>query len=118
MEELFKGESLTIVLRCHNRDGEAENMEGRKVDVVMTDKNGQMVFNFTTHKKEDTEEEVDRRSQIEVKENYLLCPIPYEKMKEIQGVYMVEIRVQQGDFVKIAQVPGVRVLDSITGIMF
>lgn len=111
MEDIFRGESVCVVFRCRNRDGEPEDMSGKVVDVVMTDVNGVVVFSFSTR-------DDDGRRDIRVEGNYLFCPLSYGEMRSIRGVYMVEIRVQEGDVVEIAQVPGVRILDSVTGKRF
>ncbi len=106
-EEFFKGESVCIVLRCRKRDGSPEDMSGKRIDVVMTDSRGGIVFQFSTREYS--------RYPIRVEGHYLFCPLSYSEMRNVQGVYLVEIRVQDGDVVQIAQVPGVRVLDSVTG---
>lgn len=111
MDNIFKGESVCIVFRCRNRSGEPEDMTGKGVDVVMTNVNGAVVFSFSTRKD-------DGRRDIRVDGNYLFCPLSYMEMRNVQGVYMVEIRVQDGDVVEIAQIPGVRVLNSVTGNRF
>lgn len=109
MEEIFRGESLYIVLRCRDRNGNAEDMSGKKVDVVMSDYAGRICFTFSTYD--------ESWRKITVEGNYLLCPVSYGDMRDVRGIYMVEIRVKEGDCVRIAQVPGVRVLDSETGKM-
>ncbi|MCM1031548.1 MAG: hypothetical protein NC410_08950 [Oscillibacter sp.] len=107
MEEIFRGESLYIVLRCRDRNGNPEDMSGKKVDVMLFDAEGNMCFGFSNYD--------ENWAKITVEGNYLLCPIAYESMRDVRGVYMLEIRVKEGDCVRIAQVPGVRVLDSETG---
>lgn len=106
-ELIYRGESLSVVLRCRDRKGEAVDMTGKRADVVMTDRRGETVFWFSTHDAE--------RKGVDVDGNYLSCRLDPSDMAGLQGVYMVEIRVEDGGMVQIAQVPGVRVLDSVTG---
>lgn len=110
MEEIFRGESVCIVFRCRNRDGEPEDMTGKEVNVVMSDPDGRIVYFFGTGD--------GYARPIRVEGNYLYCPLTYLEMGRFRGVYMVEIRVREGDIVSIAQVPGVRVLDSVMGKRF
>lgn len=106
MDEIFSGESQTIVLRCRDANGEPVAMYGRVAEVVMADRFGHVIFDFSTEK------EGNRR--MEVEDHYLLCPVSAADMAKLKGVYLIEIRVTEGDSVQITQVPGIRVLDCIT----
>lgn len=109
-EIIYRGESATIVLRCCNRDGQAVAMAAKEVLVLMVDRRGGTVFEFSTAATGSRKIIVDR--------NYLLCTLTYLDMSRLQGVYLVEIRVKEGEVVQIAQLPGVRIHDSITGKRF
>lgn len=107
-EDIYRGESSTIVLRCRDAKGAAVPMTGKRVEVVVADRLGVPVHYFSTEEKEGCK-------NISVSENYLFCQLTPGEMSALQGLYLVEIRVGDGGMVQIAQVPGVRILDSITG---
>lgn len=108
-EDIYRGESSTIVLRCRDAKGAAVPMAGKRVEVIMAGRRGETVFRFCT------DEEKEACKNISVSANYLFCQITPGEMSALQGVYMVEIRVSHGGIVQIAQLPGVRILDSIMG---
>lgn len=104
---IYRGETLAVVLRCRNQAGGAVDMAGKEVDVVMADRRGRVVFRYSTH------DEAGR--PLAVEGHFVLCRMASGDMAMLQGVYLVEIRVGSGGVVQVAQVPGVRILDSLTG---
>lgn len=104
---IYRGETLTVVLRCRDQSGEPVAMAGKTVDVVMTDRRGQVVFRYST------QDETGR--PLTVEGHFVLCRMESRDMALLQGVYLVEIRVESDGMVQVAQVPGVRILDSVTG---
>lgn len=104
---IYRGETLTLVLRCRNQAGEAVDMSGKEVDVVMTDRRERVLFRYSTYDEESR--------ALTVKGHFVLCRLESKDMASLQGVYLVEIRVGNDGLVQVAQVPGVRILDSVTG---
>lgn len=104
---IYRGETLTVVLRCRNRVGEPVDMTGKAVDVVMTDRRGKVIFRYSTQDEESR--------PLTVEGHFVLCRLESQDMALLQGVYLVEIRVGNDGTVQVAQVPGVRILDSVTG---
>lgn len=142
-EEIYSGESQAIVLRFRDREGQDVDMTGNRVDVVLVDEKGRIVFEFGT--------ETEGEHRILVEGCYLICRLTPAEMTTLHGVYMAEIRVEEAvweyiirpgsparggnvevvpddrpeidrvkidSVVRIAQVPGLRVLDSVTGRRF
>lgn len=109
-ESIYRGESLTIVLRCRDHEGEGIDMSGKKVDVEMVDRKGKTVYSFSTDE--------GALNRVTVDGCYLLCHLAYPETKGLQGVYVVEVRVEEEEIVSIAQLPGVRILDSFIGKKF
>lgn len=111
-EEIFKGESITIILRCRDRKGVAVDMTDKTTQVVLCDRRKRIVFTFST-----ATPVMEGVGEIEILEkNHLLCRLTSADAARLQGVYLLEIRVESGNgVVQIAQVPGVRIQNSITG---
>lgn len=106
-DEIYRGESQTIVFRCHDGNQNPVDMTGKNVIVVMADRRNKVVFEYTTEDK--------GKWKVEVEGNFIFCKVSYIDMQRLKGIYMIEIRVKENDIVQIAQVPGNQVLDSITG---
>lgn len=104
---IYRGETLTVVLRCRDLAGGHVDLAGKEVDVVMADRRGRVVFRYST------QDEAGR--PLTVEGHFVLCRMESRDMALLQGVYLVEIRVGSGGIVQVAQVPGVRILDSLTG---
>ena len=104
---IYRGETLTVVLRCRDQAGEPVDMTGKRVDVVMTDRRERVIFRFSTQDEESR--------ALTVEGHFVLCRLASKDMALLQGVYLVEIRVENDGMVQVAQVPGVRILDSVTG---
>lgn len=141
-EEIYSGESQAIVLRFRDRPGNDVEMTGNRVDVVLADDKGRIVFEFST--------EAEGAHKVLVEGSYLICRFTPAELSTLQGLYMAEIRVEESvweyvtragtggnsqvviepddnpviekvkidSVVRIAQVPGLRVLDSVTGRKF
>lgn len=106
-ETIYGGETLTVVLRCRDRAGEPVDMASKAVDVVMTDRRERVLFRYSTHDEES--------KPLAVEGHFVLCRLESKDMSRLQGVYLVEIRIGGDGMVQVAQVPGVRILDSVTG---
>lgn len=110
-EEIYRGESLTIILRCRDKKGEAVDMTGKTTQVVLCDRRKHVVFIFST-----ATPVSDGVGEIEIRGNHLLCRLTSSDVARLHGVYLLEIRVDNGSgIIQIAQVPGVRILDTVTG---
>lgn len=106
-EEIYSGETATLILRCRDAKGEPLDMAGMRADVVMTGRRGNILIHFSTSD--------PALRPVETMGNYLLCRLSSDDMARLRGLNLVEIRINRGGMVSIAQLPGVRVLDSITG---
>lgn len=109
-ENIHRGESLTIVLRCRDPEKEGIDMSGKKVDVQLVDRKGKTIYSFSTDE--------GALNRVTVEGCYLLCHLAYSEMKGLQGVYMIEVRIEEEGVVRIAQLPGIRILDSFIGKKF
>lgn len=104
---IYKGETLSIVLRCLDGAGEPVELAGKEVEVLMSDRRGKTVFWYSTTSAGTT--------NVQVEGHYVICGVSQQVMAELRGVYLLEIRVSGGGITQIAQVPGVKILDSILG---
>lgn len=76
-ETIYRGETLTVVLRCRDRAGEPVDMAGKAVDVVMTDRRERVLFRYSTHDEESR--------PLTVEGHFVLCRLESKDMSRLQG---------------------------------
>lgn len=109
MGKFYQGESASIVMRCLNDDGETPaEISGKEFSVILRDCFGEVQCRFSTMALENV-------GDIYVHENVLVCRLSNVDTSRLEGAYIIEVKVTEGEVVMIGVTEKLEVIPSIIG---
>lgn len=108
MERIYQGESLNFVFRCRDKHDDPVSMEGYTVSVLLRDGFGKVVYRFSTL-------DLPGVKRVNVSGNVVLCHLDEEDTSRLYGVYVLEVKVTQGDLVMIEMLKRLKIYGSVIG---
>lgn len=100
----YQGESLGIVFRCKNPEGQAVNLENALVEVFLIDEFNVVQKQWSTC-----------NDTLRVKGNVVAGGLPRAESSNLKGVYRMEIKVTMEGAVMMDTVSGIRIWGTLTG---
>lgn len=108
MNKIYQGESLNLVFKCRDQEGNPVSLDGMTVAVMLRDGMGEVACRFST-------DPSDGVMPALVDGQYVVCNLDKFGMSVLSGRYVLEAKVTQGDLVMIDIVKGIKINGSQIG---